>query len=155
MKRKQEKHLRSKINKEKLLEIAKKNAGKILKAGGDFMGMDQDRLISMKSGGSNLDELTKFCKELATISEATTADEDMIKAFRKMKGGGYEGRKALRNTADAAHLLVLKNTKHCTGVRSLVPSATTWWVTSWATISELTTTLGWQTTKYSGTATAT
>ena len=28
---------------------------------------------------------TKFCQELATISEATTADEDMIKAFRKMK----------------------------------------------------------------------
>lgn len=27
--------------------------------------MDQDRLISMKSGGSSLDELTKFCKEIA------------------------------------------------------------------------------------------
>ena len=65
MKRRQEKHQRSKINKEKLLEIAKKNANKILKAGGDFMGMDQDRLISMKAGGSNLDELTKFCKLLA------------------------------------------------------------------------------------------
>ena len=65
MKRRQERHLRSKINKEKLLEIAKKNANKILKAGGDFMGMDQDRLISMKAGGSSLDELTKFCKELA------------------------------------------------------------------------------------------
>ena len=65
MKRKQERHNRSKINKEKLLEIAKKNANKILKAGGDFMGMDQDRLISMKAGGSSLDELTKFCKELA------------------------------------------------------------------------------------------
>ena len=45
MKRRQEKHQRSKINKEKLLDIAKKNAHKILKAGGDFMGMDQDRLI--------------------------------------------------------------------------------------------------------------
>ena len=65
MKRRQEKHQRSKINKEKLLDIAKKNAHKILKAGGDFMGMDQDRLISMKAGGSSLDELTKFCKELA------------------------------------------------------------------------------------------
>merc|ERR1719219_483046 len=65
MKRRQEKHQRSKINKEKLLEIAKKNANKILKAGGDFMGMNQDRLISMKAGGSNLDELTKFCKLLA------------------------------------------------------------------------------------------
>jgi len=64
-KRRQEKHLRSKINKTKLLEIAKKNAAKILKSGGDFMGMDQDRLISMKSGGSSLDELTKFCKEIA------------------------------------------------------------------------------------------
>ena len=64
-KRRQEKHARSKINKEKLLEIAKKNAAKILKSGGDFMGMDQDRLIAMKSGGQSLDELTKFCKELA------------------------------------------------------------------------------------------
>jgi len=64
-KRRQEKHLRSKVNKTKLLEIAKKNAAKILKSGGDFMGMDQDRLISMKSGGSSLDELTKFCKEIA------------------------------------------------------------------------------------------
>ena len=27
--------------------------------------MDQDRLIAMKSGGQSLDELTKFCKELA------------------------------------------------------------------------------------------
>lgn len=57
--------MRSKVNKTKLLEIAKKNAAKILKSGGDFMGMDQDRLISMKSGGSSLDELTKFCKEIA------------------------------------------------------------------------------------------
>eukprot|EP00092_Neocalanus_flemingeri_P030880 GFUD01033535.1.p1 GENE.GFUD01033535.1~~GFUD01033535.1.p1 ORF type:complete len:1145 (+),score=381.41 GFUD01033535.1:62-3496(+) len=63
--KRQEKHLRSKINKTKLLEIAKKNAAKILKSGGDLMGMDQDRLISMKSGGSSLDELTKFCKEIA------------------------------------------------------------------------------------------
>ena len=64
-KRRQEKHLRTKINKERLLEIAKKNAAKILKSGGDFMGLDEDRLIAMKSGGQNLDELTKFCKELA------------------------------------------------------------------------------------------
>ena len=63
MKRKQERHLRSNINKEKLLEIAKKNAGKILKAGGDFMGMDQDRLISMKAGGSSLDEKRKRGRE--------------------------------------------------------------------------------------------
>ena len=63
MKRKQERHLRSKINKEKLLEIAKKNAGKILKAGVDFMGMDQDRLISMKAGGSSLDEKRKRGRE--------------------------------------------------------------------------------------------
>ena len=55
--------MRSKINKEKLLEIAKKNAGKILKAGGDFMGMDQDRLISMKAGGSSLDEKRKRGRE--------------------------------------------------------------------------------------------
>ena len=78
MKRKQERHLRSKINKEKLLEIAKKNAGKILKAGGDFMGMDQDRLISMKAGGSSLDELTKFCKELAKKGLADGDRIDML-----------------------------------------------------------------------------
>lgn len=64
-KRRQERHLRSKINKERLLEIAKKNAAKILKSGGDFMGLDEERLIAMKAGGQNLDELTKFCKELA------------------------------------------------------------------------------------------
>jgi len=64
-KRRQEKHLRSKINKERLLEIAKKNAAKILKTGGDFMGIDEDRLIAMKAGGQSLDELTRFCKELA------------------------------------------------------------------------------------------
>ena len=76
--RRQERYLRSKINKEKLLEIAKKNAGKILKAGGDFMGMDQDRLISMKSGGSNLDELTKFCKELAKKGLEDSQKIDML-----------------------------------------------------------------------------
>ena len=59
MKRKQERHLRSKINKNK----NKKNAGKILKAGVDFMGMDQDRLISMKAGGSSLDEKRKRGRE--------------------------------------------------------------------------------------------
>ncbi len=42
-KRRQERHLRSKINKERLLEIAKKNAAKILKSGGDFLGMDEER----------------------------------------------------------------------------------------------------------------
>jgi len=75
-KRRQEKHIRSKINKTKLLEIAKKNAAKILKSGGDFMGMDQDRLISMKSGGSSLDELTKFCKEIAKkgLEDSTKID---------------------------------------------------------------------------------
>ena len=56
---------------------------------------------------------TKFCQELATISEATTSDEDMLEAFTDMKGTGWEGRKALRNTADAAHLLVLENSLHC------------------------------------------
>ena len=29
------------------------------------MGLDEERLIAMKAGGQNLDELTKFCKELA------------------------------------------------------------------------------------------
>ena len=29
------------------------------------MGIDEERLRAMKTGGSNLDELTKFCKELA------------------------------------------------------------------------------------------
>lgn len=53
------------LNKSKLLEIAKKNATKILKSGGDFMGMDQTRLIAMKSGGESLDEITKFCKEIS------------------------------------------------------------------------------------------
>ena len=53
--------MRSKINKNK--NKNKKNAGKILKAGVDFMGMDQDRLISMKAGGSSLDEKRKRGRE--------------------------------------------------------------------------------------------
>merc|ERR1719347_1634756 len=77
-KRKQEKHMRSKINKEKLLEIAKKNASKILKSGGDFMGMDQDRLVAMKAGGTSLDELTKFCKELAKKGLADSERIDLL-----------------------------------------------------------------------------
>ena len=86
-KRRQEKHLRSKINKEKLLEIAKKNANKILKSGGDFMGMDQDRLISMKAGGSSLDELTKFCKELA---KKGLADQDRIEMLAESESDSEE-----------------------------------------------------------------
>ena len=39
-KRAKEKLERSRLNKEKLLEIAKKNAAKILKSGGDYLGMD-------------------------------------------------------------------------------------------------------------------
>ena len=34
------------MNKEKLLEIAKKNAAKILKSGGDYLGMDTVRIFS-------------------------------------------------------------------------------------------------------------
>ena len=37
---------RSRLNKEKLLEIAKKNAAKILKSGGDYLGMDTVRTFS-------------------------------------------------------------------------------------------------------------
>ena len=37
---------RSRLNKEKLLEIAKKNAAKILKSGGDYLGMDTVRIFS-------------------------------------------------------------------------------------------------------------
>ena len=36
---------RSRLNKEKLLEIAKKNAAKILKSGGDYLGMDTVRIF--------------------------------------------------------------------------------------------------------------
>ena len=81
------------MNKEKLLEIAKKNAAKILKSGGDYLGMDtvrifsaihlldksahipKERLIAMKSGGQSLDEITKFCKE---ISKKGLENEDKI-----------------------------------------------------------------------------
>jgi len=63
------------LNKEKLLEIAKKNAAKILKSGGDYLGMDTERLIAMKSGGQSLDEITKFCKE---ISKKGLENEDKI-----------------------------------------------------------------------------
>jgi len=71
--------------------------------------------------------VTKFCQELATVSEATTSDADMLEAFRDMKGTGSEGRKALRNTADAAHLMVLKNTQYC-GVAYLAKPMYGWTV---------------------------
>ena len=64
LRRKAERHERSKLNKAKLLEIAKKNAAKILKSG-DLLGMDQSRLIAMKTGGQSLDEITKFCREIS------------------------------------------------------------------------------------------
>ena len=57
--------------------------------------------------------VTKFCAELASISEATTKEANMLTAFREMKGKGAAGRAALRNTADAAHLLVLRNSLYC------------------------------------------
>ena len=38
---------RSRLNKEKLLEIAKKNAAKILKSGGDYLGMDTVRIFQL------------------------------------------------------------------------------------------------------------
>ena len=44
-KRAKEKLERSRLNKEKLLEIAKKNAAKILKSGGDYLGMDTVGII--------------------------------------------------------------------------------------------------------------
>ena len=71
--------------------------------------------------------VTKFCQELATVSEATTSDADMLSAFRDMKGTGSEGRKALRNTADAAHLMVLKNSQYC-GVAYLAKPMYGWTV---------------------------
>ena len=51
------------------------------------MGMDQDRLISMKSGGSNLDELTKFCKELA---KKGLADRDRIDMLAESESDSEE-----------------------------------------------------------------
>ena len=57
--------------------------------------------------------VTKFCQEQTTFSEATISDEDMLEAFTYMKGTGWQGRRALRNTADAAHLMVMKNTQYC------------------------------------------
>ena len=43
--RAKEKLERSRLNKEKLLEIAKKNAAKILKSGGDYLGMDTVKIF--------------------------------------------------------------------------------------------------------------
>ena len=58
------------------------------------MGMDHDKLVAMKSGGQSLDELTKFCKELArkgledkdkidflAESESDTDEEDFRHPF--------------------------------------------------------------------------
>ena len=56
--------------------------------------------------------VTKFCSELATISEHSVGKNSLLEAFENMKGyysGGSWTRDwdALRNTADAATLLVL------------------------------------------------
>eukprot|EP00095_Tigriopus_kingsejongensis_P003437 maker-scaffold110_size354795-snap-gene-2.25 protein:Tk03437 transcript:maker-scaffold110_size354795-snap-gene-2.25-mRNA-1 annotation:"conserved hypothetical protein" len=52
------------IDKEKLLAIAKKNAVKLLSSD-NLMGMDHGKLLSIKSGGQSLNQLTDFCRELA------------------------------------------------------------------------------------------
>ena len=56
-------------------------------------------------------EVTKFCVEKATIEENSNHAE-MKDAFKVMKGSGLAGATALRNTADAAALLV-KNSSSC------------------------------------------
>ena len=57
-KRAKEKLERSRLNKEKLLEIAKKNAAKILKSGGDYLGMDTVGILLPYLG--NFTELGHF-----------------------------------------------------------------------------------------------
>merc|ERR1719209_1125765 len=74
-KRAKEKLERSRLNKEKLLEIAKKNLFSSLSAREITLHIPKERLIAMKSGGQSLDEITKFCKE---ISKKGLENEDKI-----------------------------------------------------------------------------
>ena len=65
--------------------------------------------------------VTKFCSELATISEHCVDPNSVLDAFQSMKGYYLGGSwtsdgDALRNTADAATLLVL-NLTNCGGAR--------------------------------------
>merc|ERR1719513_265962 len=84
-KRAKEKLERSRLNKEKLLEIAKKNAAKILKSGGDYLGMDTERLIAMKSGGQSLDEITKKGLEnedkIDLLADSDSSEEEFQHPF--------------------------------------------------------------------------
>ena len=75
-----------------------------------------DKMIEETNQGyinSNLPfTVTKFCSELATISEHCVDPNSLLEAFQSMKGSYWGGHwnsdwGALRNTTDAATLLVL------------------------------------------------
>lgn len=65
------------IDKTELLEIARKNAKKLMKSGvlpSDIFSRDQ--ILALKAGGKSVDELTKYCKRLArrdAMGDATDA----------------------------------------------------------------------------------
>ena len=72
---------RTAVDKEKLLAIAKKNAVKLLSSD-NLMGMDEDRLKAIKSGGQSLSQLTQFCRELAKkgITDEFSDDDGIMDA---------------------------------------------------------------------------
>lgn len=53
--------------------------------------------------------IKKFCTELATINDSVFSKASSLQPFGEMKGKGWEGLKALLQTADAATLLLKKN----------------------------------------------
>ncbi|KAI5742332.1 hypothetical protein M8J77_006255 [Diaphorina citri] len=63
----------AKIDKRKLLEIARKNAVNMMKEG--VITGDKRKLISWKAGGSTVNELTDFCKLLAKQEGEESAEE--------------------------------------------------------------------------------
>ncbi|XP_065221893.1 protein Son isoform X2 [Planococcus citri] len=81
-----------KIDKQKLLEIARKNAITLLKQGAlpaSVVVNTKDKIASIKAGGKTVDELTDFCKQLSkkealgqeSLSSGSDLDEEREKAF--------------------------------------------------------------------------
>uniref|UniRef100_A0A8D8TVC6 Protein SON n=1 Tax=Cacopsylla melanoneura TaxID=428564 RepID=A0A8D8TVC6_9HEMI len=63
----------TKIDKRKLLEIARKNAVTMMKDG--VIAKDKRKLISWRAGGQTVNELTDFCKLLSQKGEASDSSE--------------------------------------------------------------------------------
>ncbi|CAG0887211.1 unnamed protein product [Darwinula stevensoni] len=69
---------RTEIDKEKLLQIARKNALKMLQPHNvdQLKGMDVEKLRAITAGGKSLEELTEFCKKLVVMEGLGCSSEE-------------------------------------------------------------------------------